>query len=487
MLIPAAEYRPDVADLNTNFTDDLLNVLCADGSYIPAPAFAALTSAVSEKPLGAISVQQLDGSISFFNGSATKLWKLNNTTLAWDDVSQAATTYSASSDAPWSFAAFGNFVIAVNQNDDPQVLQIGVDTVFRDLGGSPPRAGIVRIWGDFVALMRLTSNPNRVQWSGLNDCEFWTPGTNNSDYQDFPDGGEVQGSSEATNPIVFLTSAIQRATFVPGSLEVFTFQKIHDKRGAKSPYSIATRGAFAFYADEGGFFQISPDGGITPIGFEKVDRTVFRRLNVSAISKIYGAVDPFYSRVYWAIDYAGSGVYDIMLVYDWNIGRWTPIEIDALFILPMATAGYTLDGLDAVSSSLDALPFSLDSKAWQGGAPFLAAFDPSNRLGAFSGDPLEATVTTPEMGETNGQVMRSTSTYPVVDTDQVFVSIGIRMRRTPQQPVTWMAEQSPSYNTGRVRKRSRARFHRFKMRIPAGETWNHNKGIDVDLTPAGER
>ena len=96
-------------------------------------------------------------------------------------------------------------------------------------------------------------------------------------------------------------------------------------------------------------------------------------------------------------------------------------------------------------------------------------------------------MTTPEMGETNGQVMRSTDTYPVVDTDQVFVSIGIRMRRTQQQPVTWMAEQSPSYNTGRVRKRSRARFHRFKMRIPAGETWNHIKGIDVDLSPAGER
>lgn len=487
MLIPAAEYRPDVADLNTAFTDDVLNVLCADGSYIPAPSFAALTASLPEKPLGALSVEQLDGSISFYAGGPTKLWKLNNTTLAWDDVSQAATTYSATTESPWSFEAFGNFVIAVNQNDDPQVMQIGVDVVFRDLGGSPPRAGIVRIWGDFVALMKLTSNPNRAQWSGLNNCEFWTPGTNNSDYQDFPDGGEVQGSSQATNPIIFLSSAIQRATFVPGSVEVFTFQKIHDKRGAKSPYSIATRGAFAFYADEGGFFQIAPDGGITPIGFEKVDRTVFRRLNVSAISRIYGAVDPFYSRVYWAIDYTGAGVYDHMLVYDWNIGKWTPVEISALFILPMATAGYTLEGLDAVSASLDALPFSLDSKAWQGGAPFLAAFDINNKLGAFSGDPLEATVTTPEMGETNGAVMRTSETGPVVDTDQVFVSIGIRMRRTPQQPVTWLPEQSPSYNTGRVRKRSRARFHRFKMRIPSGETWHHCKGIDVQLDPAGER
>ncbi len=487
MLIPIAEYRPDVADLNTSFTDEILNVLCADGSYIPAPAFAALTSALGEKPLGGISVRHLSGDISFFAGSATKLWKLNNTTLAWDDVSQALTTYAASDDAPWSFAAFGNFIIAVNQNDDPQVLQVGVDTVFRDLGGSPPRAGIVRIWGDFVALMKLTSNPNRAQWSGLNDCEFWTPGTNNSDYQDFPDGGEVQGSSEATNPIIFLASSIQRATFVPGSVEVFTFQKIHDKRGAKSPYSIATRGAFAFYADEGGFFQISPDGGITPIGFEKLDRTVFRRLNVSAISKIYGAVDPFFSRVYWAIDYTGSGVYDQMLVYDWNIGRWTPIEIDALFILPMVTAGYTLEGLDAVSSSIDALPFSLDSKAWQGGAPFLAGFDTDYRLGAFSGDPLEATVTTPEVGETSGQIMRTNNTAAIVDTDQVFISVGVRFRRTQTEPITWLPEQSPSYNTGRIRKRSRARFHRFKMRIPAGETWHHIKGIDVNLNPAGER
>jgi hypothetical protein len=487
MLIPAAEYRPDVADLNTAFTDDLLNVLVADGSYIPAPAFADLTEALGAAPLGAISVKQTDGSVSFFAGTADKLWKLNNTDLTWDDVSQALTTYSATTAAPWSFGVFGNFVIAVNQNDDPQVLEIGVDTVFRDLGGSPPRAGIVRIWGDFVALMRLTGNPNRVQWSGLNDCEFWTPGTNNSDYQDFPDGGTVQGSSEATNPIIFLESAIQRATFVPGSLEIFTFQKIHDRRGAKSPYSIATRGAFAFYADEGGFFQISPDGSITPIGFEKVDRTVFKRLSASSISKIYGAVDPFFSRVYWAIDYAGTGVYDHMIVYDWNIGKWTQIEVSVLFILPMVTSGYTLESLDAVSASIDDLPFSLDSKAWQGGAPFLAAFSTDNTLGAFSGDNLEATVTTQEVGDTNGQVMRTTETYPVVDTDNVFVSIGHRMRRSAGTPVVWMSEQSPSYNTGIIRKRSRARFHRFKMRVPAGETWNHIKGIDVKSSPAGMR
>ena len=487
MFAPIAEYRPDVADLNTSFTDDVRNVLAADGSYIPAPAFAGLTSALAARPLGGISVKQLDGGVSFFAGTGEKLWLLNNTTLTWDDVSQAATTYAASTTAPWSFGAFGNFIIAVNQNDDPQVYEIGVDTTFRDLGGSPPRAGAVKVWGDFVALMRLTGNPSRVQWSGLNDCEFWTPGTNNSDYQDFPDGGVVQGSTEATNPIIFLESAIQRGTFVPGSVEIFTFQKIHDKRGAKSPYSIATRGAYAFYADEGGFFQIAPDGSISPIGFEKVDRTVFKRLNVSSISNIYGAVDPFFSRVYWALDYTGEGIYNEMLVYDWQLSKWTPVDVSVLFIFPMVTTGYTLEGLDAISSSLDDLPFSLDSKAWQGGAPLLAGFNEDYILGAFSGENMEAIATTPEIGDTTGQVMRITSTYPVTDSDTVFVTIAARMRRHQSEPIVWQAEASPSYNTGRVRKISRARFHRLKTRIPAGETWGHIKGIDIESAPAGWR
>jgi hypothetical protein len=485
MLIPAAEYRPDVAALNAAYTDDVRNVLVADGSYIPAPSFFALSQSLESKPLGGVCVKT-EGGVYIFAGTSDKLWVLNNTDLTWVDISQAP-TYAANDDAPWAFTAFGAFVIAVNKNDDPQVYEIGVDTVFRDLGGSPPRAGMVKIWGDFVALMGLTSNPGRVQWSALNNCEEWTPGVNNSDYQDFPDGGAVQNSSESTNPIIFLERAIQRATFVPGSIEIFTFQKIHDKRGAKSPYSVATRGAYSFYVDEGGFFQISPDGQIAPIGFEKVDRTIFSRLNATAISKIYGAVDPFYSRVYWALDVNGTGTYSEMLVYDWQIQKWTPIDINLLSIHPMATIGYTLESLDAISPSIDDLPFSLDSKAWQGGAPLLAGFSADFKLGFLSGESLEATVTTPEIGDTSGQVIRTTSSYPVVDTASIFVSAGVRMRRDQYEPVVWLAERERSYNTGRVRQTTRARFHRFKMRIPAGEVWSHISGIDVETAPAGFR
>ncbi len=295
----------------------------------------------------------------------------------------------------------------------------------------------------------------------------------------------MQGSTEATNPLIFQERAIRRGTFVPGSIEIFTFQKIHDLRGAKSAMSVCSRGAYAFYADEGGFFQIGPDGSLLTIGFEKVDKTVFGRLDVASISRIMGAVDPFFSRVYFSVDSTGTNKYDTTYVYDWNLQRWSLVMSPISMIFPAATVGYTLDGLDAISSSLDDLPFSLDSKVWQGGAPVMAVFDMNRQLSFFSGQNMEATVTTQETGDVAGGVVRTTSTYPVVDTDEVYVSIGLRLRRSDE--VTWLTEQYPSFNTGRVRKTGRGRFMRYRMRIPAGAVWNYAQAIDIATQPAGER
>jgi len=476
-LIPVARYRPDVATLNTAYSGDIRNVFCAEASYLPAQELATFGGTLEDAPLGGIRVIDSAGTVRVFVGTAEKLFLMSNTDLTFGDVSQTAVTYSASFVSRWSFALFGNFVIAVNQNDDPQVYEIGTDTEFRDLGGSPPRAGSVKVWGDFVALMQLPGNPNRVQWSGLNDCEFWTPGTNNSDYQDFPDGGNVQGSSEATNPLIILQRSIYKCTFVPGSVEIFTFQKIHDKRGAKSSLSIASRGAYTFYADEGGFFQISPDGQLAPIGFEKVDRTFFNLVDSVSLGGIMGVVDPFHSRVYWVASTSGMDSYDVMFVYDWNIGEWTTVECAVWMIFSLATTGYTLDGLGDIYASIEDVPFSLDSRVWQGGSPVLGAFSMDYTLSAFVGTSMEAIIVTQEMGDTGPMVSALSDLAPVVDTQDFTVEIGARMRRS--DTVVWSAPAAPSYNTGIVRKRSRARFHRFRTVIEAGAEWTHFQGIDI--------
>ena len=480
-LVPFAAWRPDVAYLNSQFASDVVNVLPAAGFYIPFQSLESFTDAVSAQPLGGITVRMPDGGVHIFVGTAEALWKLDTSTLAWEDVTQAATTYGATVDERWRFRSFGEYVVAVNINDAPQVYQIGTSTDFADLGGSPPNARNIAVCGDHLALF----DDDTMYWSDTNDIGNWS--TLNSGSQTFPDGGLLQGSSDATNPIIFQKGAIRLGTFVPGSLEVFTFQKIHDQRGCAAQYSIASRGAFTFFADAGAFYQIAPDGQIIPIGAEKVDRTTFAEISGESLAAIYGEVDPFHNRVYFAVRVNSTGDnFDRLLVYDWQIGEWTRIDINMGILFPLAsgTIGYTLDGLDALYASIDAMEISLDSNVWKGGSPTMGALDENFKLGFFSGPNAEATLTTSEMGDLFA-VSLVDSISPAVDTNDLVVSIGSRMKRG--DTVAWTSEISPSSATGRIDKLVAARFHTFRMRIPAGTDWNAAQGISVSSKPAGMR
>jgi hypothetical protein len=487
--VPFARWRPDVANLNSAYASEVLNVLLAADDYIPFPKLAPFSNAVSGTVTGGFSARNAAGQIVIFVGTTTKLYKLNGTTLSWDDVSRPATTYASTIDERWRFEQFGDFVVAVNVNDNPQVFQIGVSSTFDNLAGSPPKARYVKAWGDFLALMNLNGNEKRVHWSGLNNITQWTPGTNSCDFQDFPDGGVVQGSSSTTNPFILMKGAIYAGTFVPGSGSVFTFTKIHDKRGAAAPYSIASRGPLTIFADSGGLFQLNSDGSILPVGFEKIDRTVFSRISGPNLSGIYAEMDPFFNRYYLAVKYSPSAAFDRLIIYDWGIQEFTQINnsVGILFPLASGTLGYTLEGLSAVSASLDALPFSLDSKVWQGGAPVMAAIDANNKLGFYSGENAEATITTQEFGATDGSLTRITEAMPLIDTQAALLSVGARMRRSPDDVVVWSADGAQSVNTGIVRKRSRARYHSFRLRVPENVAWTHAQGVTHDGAPAGER
>lgn len=487
---------------------------------------------------------------------------------------EEAGPYHASEEYRWSFTVFGTLVIATNGIDEPQVFDFGPTSIsdkFRDLGrgmvnpdfnpdnpigpgnlpfivgpwneeawgpkpdpwsdeGSeginlPPRGRTIKNWGNFVAIMDVDgttaegTGPNTVFWSGLNNADWWTPGYQSCDYQTFYDGGRVVGSSEATNPIVFLQRAIYSATFVPGSDIIFSFQKIHERRGLKSSLSLASRGSLSFFADEGGFFQINGEGGITPIGLEKVDRTYFEAIRSQNLSQIMAAIDPFYSRIYWAIDKKGQGIFDTLLVYDWDLLKWTTINVKVAALVPIYSFGVTLEGLDWFCredeslppcnneggceipsggttpynpAHIENLPYSLDSKVWQAGAPILLGLgiDEDTKeayVGAFNGDNMEATVVSQEIGPTNRQMMRIDGVMPVVDNQNVAISVGRRNIANLATSINWTAERYMSTNTGYVHVRSRARYHRFKIRIDAGQEWSNMTGIDVTPIPAGMR
>jgi hypothetical protein len=46
-------------------------------------------------------------------------------------------------------------------------------------------------------------------------------------------------------------------------------------------------GPLTIFADSGGLFQLNSDGSIAPVGFEKIDGTVFSRISGANLSGIY--------------------------------------------------------------------------------------------------------------------------------------------------------------------------------------------------------
>lgn len=60
-------------------------------------------------------------------------------------------------------------------------------------------------------------------------------------------------------------------------------------------------------------------------------------------------------------------------------GRWSQGEVNTELVLRTLSQGFTLDQLDSFGN-LDALAYSLDSRAWTGGEFKLGAFDTSHRL-----------------------------------------------------------------------------------------------------------
>lgn len=486
-LLPFGEFKPDVSDYEGNATRTILNVLPRGDGYGPFPSFSAYSAALPAACRGGFYALKSDGSIITFAGTSTKLYQLNNTSFTWTDVSKGAGSYSAlSSTAQWRFAQTGNFVFATQANTVLQMFDLSSSSAFADALGSPPQAAYIDVVGRFLVLSGLLSNPYRIQWSGLNSfnaAASWTSGVNSSDYQDFPDGGIVRGVAGGEFGTVFQDQAIRRMSYVPGSPVIFQIERISQDKGLYAPYSIIRAGERVFFYAGQGFHVIQPGGIPEQIGRERVDRTFLNDLDKGNLQLFMGAADPRSSRVYWAYksNTGTTGLYDKIIGYDYALDRWFPITLSGEHLLGISQTGLTLESLDAISASIDAMTLTLDAYA-TAVQPEIAQFNSSHALGFFRGTNLEATLESPEQG-TDGQRIFVRGFRPVTDAATIYGSV--RYRETPSASVTDGTEVLVNSRTGRCDLRRSTRYARFKNRIPSGTTWTFIAGVEPDVLAEG--
>lgn len=347
-------WKPDLSDLGDVPFPDIENCIPQENGYGPFKDLTSFTQALPANCRGYFFGRMTDGSIAVFAGTSTRLYKLDNTTFAWTDVSKGGAAYPAlSGDFNWQFVQFGDFVIAVQANAPPQKFVLSSGTTFVDLLGSPPQAGGVAVVGFFLVLTQLLSNVRRVQWCDLDAPETWAAGTGLADFQDLPDGGSTIGISGGdAYGLIFQEQSFRTMTYAPGSPVVFQINRISTNEVLFARYSIVNVGDRTFYIGAAGFKMVVSGSAPVAIGKEQVDRFFFNDVDRSNLQLCVGASDPTATRVYFAYkSQAGSaGLFDKLLSYDWALQRWTLLRISGEWLATLSKPGLTLEQLDAIAS-----------------------------------------------------------------------------------------------------------------------------------------
>jgi hypothetical protein len=335
--------------------------------------------------------------------------------------------------------------------------------------------------GQFLVLSGLLSLPYRIQWSGLdsfNASTSWTAGIGLSDFQDFPDGGIVRGVAGGENGVIFQDQAIRTMSFIPASTIVFQIERVTQDMGLYAPYSIIKAGTTVFFYAGQGFYKIDPGQLPVQIGRERVDRTFLTDLDKANLQLFMGAADPRNTRIYWAYKSVSGtvGLYDKILGYDRILDKFFQVQMTGEYLLGISQTGLTLENLDAISGSIDALAVSLDSFA-NSVQPQIAQFNSGNMMGFFTGSNLEATIESAEQG-TSGSEIYVNGFRPITDAPVVFGSVS--WRQTQALTPTIGPEIQVNPRTGNVDLRRESRYIRFKERIPYGTVWTFTAGIEPD-------
>lgn len=461
-------WLPDQPDFGHDGLVVARNTFAGTLGYEPFRSLSSVTAALSDPWRGGGAFDDLAGGSALVAGTDGGLEAYISG--AW--VSKKAGVYSGQ----WQFAQFGDHIIGTNGSAPVKYDMAGAAGA--DLGGSPPDARMVAIVRDFVFLAGDPADRNTVSWSAVNNMEGWTVGTNQSDQQTIPDGGEITGLAGGEYGLVFQKSAINIFEYV-GTPLIFTRRKISETIGSVAPGGLAQAGKMVFFYSNRGFFLFN-DGELTPIGREKVDRAFASTYTILEIeSDLRVAIEPNLNLVMWSMP-------GRLWIYNWSSDRWSEVTESQIIGVTTGRTGYvTLDDLGAIyPGGNDTAPMGTDDPAFSGGDPMLMIACQDGTLKAFGGsDLLPCTLRTAKMEPVQGLDFHLRNVRPVGDVGTgvvVNIDTASRLSDTQQRATT-----TDLRSNGDMPLLARGRFIQAEIVTAADTSWTYLQGIDFEGTAGG--
>lgn len=466
--IPFGDWLPDLGSVDNPGATIAKNVLPQIRGYGQLKSLATFTDALGSACLGALWTIDDAGGVHNFAGDSSALYKLSSGST-WSDVSGVAAPYNAND---WDFTKFGTRVIAVSKTDVTQKFDVGTDTTFGNLAGSPPQADRVATVRDFVMMGNIASlGENYVQWCGFNNSEIWTPSIQyQSDFQPLLGrSGAVQRIVPGEYGLIFTEQSIYIGEYA-GPPVIFQFDEVERKKGTPAPNSVVWTGGLTWYYGWDGFYRFE-GGRSVAISNNKVAKWFSSNAAHNALDTMRGAIDRVNGYIMWAFRSTASLSYnDRLIIYSIPADKWSYAEVDTEFLGEYLSPGYSLDDLDTLfPTGIDAASIPVDSAAYQGGTPSVLAFDSAHKAATFEGSAMTAVLETTELSKPDGSRVSVNNVRPVVEGDvntSVTLQTGTRNVLTGNKAFT--TAKAPNSTTGECNIRAKGRFMTHRANISGG-------------------
>ena len=471
------ELLKDLPDYRNPGCLEANNVIPVGDGYKPFNTLEVVSDALDNRPQGLATLSSTDATIKVVAGDSSKLYLLNNATF--NDVSKSG-GYTVSDLAQWSFTIFGNRIIASAIGQNIQSYEIGTSTEFADLVALQTK--FVTTVKDFLVTGYNASQSQRVRWSAINDpTDFTVSQTTQSDFQDLVgDHGQLQMIKGGEYLVAFMERAIYRGDYV-GTPLIFQFTKVDSNIGVLKSGSVVQYGNVYYFLAEDGFYMFNGRSSV-PIGANKINKFFFNNFSTTYSDRISASVDPRNQLIVWAYpSNSSTGELDKAIMYNYVTQRWSTADIDVYLLGQAQTPGYTLEQLDTISSSIDALTLSLDSPFWSGSRFFLSGFNTDNKLGTFSGTPGTAKLLSSQL-ELEGRRSTLRNIRPIVSGGTTTVQTS----SIDKQGNTETLKSALSLtDSGDAPMRCTGRYHKVQLNITGD--FDDCLGFDAELVNEGKR
>lgn len=474
--ITLGEWMPDQPGISGALTE-AKNVVSSAVGYGPIPSAVTFSDAAAENLLSIYAAKNPDSTTQLFAAGYTKVY----TSDGIGTLTEVNSGYTTPNLERPRFTQFGKRVIFANNSEKLQSWVLGTSTEFDDLSADAPVAKYVTVVRDFVVAANTYESSEqqqyRIRWSDLNNETDWTnSATSQADYQDIPDGGQIVGIRGGEFGLIFLERAIHRMTYI-GTPFIFQFDNISRNKGCMVSGSIAQYQNITFFLSDDGFYLCDGQQVIS-IGAEKVDKFFLNDASESDYPSMSAAVDPIRKLVIW--NYVSISGDRKLMIYNFSTKKWTYGDAGTDYIAEASSANVTLEDLDNISISIDALTTSLDSRLYVGGKYFLGGTY-NNYIMTYTGVNRTGDIQTGDIDIGANSVV--TLARPQIDNGSADVSVA--SRRLLSESVSFGDAVSADAEN-RVSLRSAGRYHRIRVQ-PTGDNWANAVAVDIDIAVQGVR